>query len=104
MGREYPDRPLVGVGVVVVRGDHVLLVQRLNPPMAGRWSLPGGLQRLGESVFDAATREVHEETGISVNVEKVVDVIDFIERADKGPGDIRFHYTLIDVVAGWRSG
>lgn len=104
MAREYPSRPFVGVGVVVLRGDQVLLVQRRNPPMAGRWSLPGGLQKLGETVFEAASREVLEETGITVTVNRVIDVVDFIDRAEADSGNIRYHYTLIDVSAEWFAG
>ncbi len=97
MNREYPDRPLVGIGVVVRRGDNVLVVRRARPPRQGEWSLPGGLQKLGETVFEAARREVREETGLETEITSVVDVVDFIDRDESGR--IRFHYTLIDVAA-----
>ncbi len=102
-GRAYPVRPLIGVGVVVFRGDRVLLVRRSNPPRAGEWSLPGGLQRLGETIADTAGREVFEETGVGIAVGNLVDVIDLIER-DPADGRVRYHYTLIDVAAQWRTG
>ena len=66
MAREYPQTPLVGIGVVVLRGEEVLLIRRARPPRQGEWSLPGGLQQLGETVFDAAVREVREETAVLV--------------------------------------
>lgn len=100
--REYPARPLVGVGVVVVQRGRVLLVRRANPPRQGEWSLPGGLQRLGETVFAAAEREVGEETGIRVRILGLVDVVDLIER--DGRGRVRYHYTLIDLLAAWSGG
>ncbi len=106
MTREYPERPLCGVGVVVWRGaghaSEVLLVRRGRAPRQGQWSLPGGLQELGETVFEAATREVREETGLEVRPTRLVDVVDLIERdADGRP---RYHYTLVDVTAEWQGG
>ncbi len=97
--REYPSRPLVGVGIVVRRQENVLLVQRAHAPKAGEWSLPGGLQKLGETVSVAAHREVREEAGVGIRIIGVVDVIDLIERDDGG--DVRYHFTLIDLVADW---
>ena len=102
MTRQYPERPLVGVGVVVCRDDTVLLVRRGKAPGKGNWSLPGGAQKLGETVFEAARREVLEETAVNVDVLGLVDVVDSIH-ADPA-GRIQYHYTLIDVVAEWRSG
>ncbi len=63
MSREYPEKPMVGVGVVVWRGAQFLLIRRGKPPRAGLWSLPGGLQELGETVRETAAREIREETG-----------------------------------------
>ncbi|MBK8175766.1 MAG: NUDIX hydrolase [Rhodospirillales bacterium] len=103
MARDYPPRPLVGIGAVVFRGEQVLLIRRAKPPRQGEWSLPGGLQKLGETVFAGACREVMEETGIVIRPVGIVDVVDLIER-DEATGAIRYHYTLIDVAALWQAG
>ena len=102
MSREYPDRPFVGVGVVVWRDGKVLLVKRGKAPRRGHWSLPGGGQELGETLQEAACREVKEETGIDIDVLGLIDVIDSI-RHDDG-GRIQFHYSLVDYAALWKSG
>lgn len=100
--RAYPDRPYVGVGIVVFRGDEVLLAQRGKPPNMGSWSIPGGAQELGETVHEAAARELREETGLEVDILGLVDVVDSIRRDDDG--DVAFHFTLVDMVAEWRAG
>ena len=100
--RRYPSRPFVGVGVVVWRGAEVLLVRRSHAPRAGQWSLPGGLQELGETVFETARREVREETGLTVSISGLIDVIDSVHRDDDGR--IEYHYTLVDVAAEWVAG
>ncbi|MDP6574782.1 MAG: NUDIX hydrolase [Rhodospirillales bacterium] len=102
MSRLYPKRPIVGVGVVVLRGDQVLLVRRAKPPRQGSWSLPGGAQKIGETVFEAGRREVLEETGVTVEVRGLLDVVDSIQPDDMKR--IRFHFTLVDVLAVWISG
>ena len=102
MAREYPELPVVGVGAIIWRGNQVLLVRRGNPPRAGQWSLPGGRQELGETVAEAAKREVAEETGLTVEVADVVTVVDLIERDEFGR--VRYHYVLIDVNAEWLAG
>jgi len=102
MSREYPERPVVGVGVVILGAGKVLLVRRGKPPREGQWSLPGGAQKLGETVFEAAAREVREETGLGVEVLGLADVVDTIRNDDDGR--IRYHYTLVDVFAVVRDG
>jgi ADP-ribose pyrophosphatase YjhB (NUDIX family) len=99
--RQHPDRPIVGVGVVVWRGDSFLLVRRGKEPNKGQWSIPGGAQHLGETVYAAAEREVLEETGLQVTVHGLVDVVDGIRRDSEGR--VNYHYTLVDVVADSRT-
>ena len=100
--RTYPTRPWSGVGVVVWKGDHVLLIQRGKEPMRGSWSIPGGSHDLGETVREAAVREVLEETGVEIALGPIIDVIDTVRR--DSDGRIRTHYTLVDFVATWVSG
>lgn len=103
--RDYPSRPWVGVGVVVWRGDSVLLIQRGRSPSKGQWSIPGGMQETGESLRAAGIREVREETGIEIEIDGLVDVIDAIIRDENAPnGAVRTHYTLVDFHGHWVAG
>ncbi|MFZ5913281.1 MAG: NUDIX hydrolase [Pseudomonadota bacterium] len=92
--RDYPARPWTGVGVIVWRGDEVVLVRRGKEPRKGQWSIPGGMQELGETARAAGIREVMEETGLAIAIDGLIDVIDLIVPDDAGR--IRTHYTLID--------
>jgi ADP-ribose pyrophosphatase YjhB (NUDIX family) len=100
--RAYPDRPFVGVGVVVFRGSEVLLAQRGKHPRRTTWSIPGGAQELGETVHEAGRREIMEETGLEIEILGLVDVVDSINRDEEG--NVAFHYTLVDLFAEWRGG
>lgn len=102
MSREYPDRPLVGVGAVVLRPGAVLLVRRARPPNFGSWSIPGGAQDLGETAEAGARRELREETGLSVGAMHLVANVDSLHADDAGR--LRFHYTILDFAARWTGG
>jgi 8-oxo-dGTP diphosphatase len=102
MRREYPERPWTGVGVVVWQGDRVLLVRRGRPPRQGQWGLPGGAQEVGETVFEAAAREVREETGLEVRPVAIITTVDSITR--DADGAVQYHYTLVEVAADCAAG
>ncbi len=100
--REYPTRPFVGIGIVVIKGDHVLLCRRGKPPNIGTWTLPGGAQDLGETCEAAARRELMEETALSVGALRFCAHVDVVRRDDDER--VRFHYTILDFAARWESG
>lgn len=106
MTREFPARPIVGIGVVVLRpgatGTDVLLVRRGKAPNLGSWALPGGAQDLGETAADAARREILEETGLRIGDVHLAANVDSIHRDPDGR--VRYHYTIIDFAALWQGG
>ena len=102
MPREYPAHPVVGVGAVVVRDGRALIVKRAHEPRKGEWSLPGGLLELGESLQDAARREIKEETNLDVTVGPVIETFDRVHRDDAGR--IRYHFVIVDFLCWSASG
>ena len=94
MKRDYPERPIIGVGAVIIHGDRGLLVRRATEPLKGEWSVPGGMLELGEKLREGAAREALEETGLQVDVGEVLDVFDSIFTDDDGR--TQYHYVLID--------
>ncbi|MCS7098334.1 MAG: NUDIX hydrolase [Candidatus Methanomethyliaceae archaeon] len=92
--REYPDRPIIGAGILVIDNGKVLLIKRGNDPNKGLWSIPGGMVRLGESPEEAAIREFKEETGLDAIIEDLLGVFNVVIRDDKGK--IKYHYVVID--------
>ena len=95
--------PVPAVGVVCLKDDAVLLIRRGRPPKLGEWSLPGGRLEWGETVADAALRELREETGVEAQLCGLIDVVDGLFSAE-GEGDVDRHYVLIDFAARWVSG
>ncbi|MBZ4023072.1 ADP-ribose pyrophosphatase [Rhodobacter sp. TJ_12] len=94
--------PRVAVIATVVRGDHVLLVRRANPPDAGKWGFPGGKVDLGEPLDHAALRELREETGIEARADRVFAALDAFDYDDSGV--LRYHYVLVAVLCSWVTG
>ena len=99
--REYPERPVVGVGGVIIDKGRALLIRRGSEPLRGQWSIPGGTLELGESLQEGVARELHEETGLDVRVLELIEVIDRIfpdERlqvSEQKPRP-RFHFVIVD--------
>lgn len=99
-------KPVVGVGVVVLRpgqdGLEVLLIRRGKPPRQGDWSIPGGKQEWGETLHEAARREILEETGVIIGELRLIDVVDGLMR--EADGTLSRHLTLVDYRAEWVDG
>ena len=94
--RVYPDQPVVGVGAVIVYEGKILLEKRKNAPGKGKWSVPGGLVELGESIEQAVIREVKEETGLEVEEPRLIDVVDDVSLDEKGA--VKYHFVIVDYV------
>ncbi len=92
--RRYPRRPILGVGAIILKRDRILLVERGRAPMAGYWSLPGGVLEAGETLEEGVRREVLEETGLDVRPAAVVQIFERILRDAQGRPE--YHYVLID--------
>lgn len=102
MGRLYPDKPIVGIGAIIVRNGKMLLEKRKNDPGKGRWSVPGGVVELGENVTQTVIREVKEETGLDVAEPEHIDVVDQITRDENGR--IKYHFVIVDYLVNLKGG
>ncbi len=100
--REYPTRPIAGVGVMIRDGERYLLIKRAANPDKGLWSVPGGLVEVGERIEEAAVREAMEETCLEVELVKRLGVVDKIEFDDKG--EVYYHFVIIQYLADVRGG
>jgi 8-oxo-dGTP diphosphatase len=94
--------PQVAVGAVVVKDGKILLVRRNKAPHKDLWAIPGGSVELGETLQEAAEREIREETGLDIKAKEPVYTFDLIEKDHKGT--IRFHYVIVDLSADYISG
>ena len=109
--REYPDRPMIGVGGVVVQDGRALLIRRGSAPLKGEWSIPGGLLEVGETIEQGVARELEEETGLNVQVIELIEVFERIfpapPNADGTPGDParpQYHFVILDYLCEIRGG
>ena len=109
--RAYPERPLVGVGGVVIDNGRALLIRRASEPLRGEWSIPGGMLELGETLEQGVARELLEETGLQIRVLELIEVFERIVYApnggsagDDGPERPRFHYVIADYLCERVSG
>ena len=102
MKREFPEAPLVGIGAIIVEDSRVVLIKRANPPLQGRWSIPGGVLEVGELVREAAVREAREETGLIVEPVELLGVFDRVLR--NAEQRVQYHYVLIDFLCRRVSG
>jgi len=93
--------PVVAVGAIVWKQERFLLIRRGKPPREGGWSIPGGRQEAGETVQEAVHREIREEAGIEIDITAVAAVVDLIDRDETA---LNHHFTVIDMLAEWRSG
>ena len=100
--REYPERPIVAVGGVVVHESRVLLIRRGQPPMEGRWSIPGGILKLGETIAEGIERELREETGVQV---RVLELIEIYEKVFRDRDDLlQYHFVILDYLCEFVEG
>ncbi len=102
MRRRYPDAPVVSVGVLVVHGGRILLAQRGHEPAEGLWTFPGGVMELGETLEEAAVREVWEECGVRVRVRKPLTTVDRIFQDERGR--VEYHYVIVEMLADYLAG
>jgi ADP-ribose pyrophosphatase YjhB (NUDIX family) len=107
--REYPERPVVGIGGVVIDRGRTLLIRRGSEPLLGEWSIPGGTLELGESLQEGVARELLEETGIEVRVLDLIEVFDRVYLEDGSTGakrnrKPRFHFVIVDYLCERLSG
>jgi len=96
LSREYPPYAVASVGAVLIKNGAILLIKRGYPPREGYWSIPGGVIEPGETIYDAARRELEEETGVTADPLGVVGVAQAIVRDEAGR--VRFHYVIVDVL------
>ena len=101
MKRLYPEQPVVGVGAVIVQDSKIVLIQRANEPSKGKWTIPGGLVDLAESLEAAVMREAQEETGLAASDPALLDVVSNVDIDEKGK--VKYHYVIIDYLVHVKS-
>jgi mutator protein MutT len=94
LSRVYPKLPIVGVGVILVCEGRILLAKRKNEPGKDKWSVPGGIVELGETLEQTVVREAREETGLIVEEPEPIDVISQVTLDENSK--IKYHFIIID--------
>jgi len=102
LSRLYPNRPIIGVGAIIICDGKILLEKRKYEPGKGRWSIPGGLVELGERVEQTVIREVKEETGLDVAEPKHIDIVDNVIRDENG--NVKYHFVILDYFVKLKGG
>lgn len=102
VGREYPERPVVGVGGVVISDGRTLLIRRSGPPLQGEWSIPGGTLETGETLREGVRRELREETGVDVRVLEMIEVFERI--FPDAQGRPQYHFVILDFLCEFEGG
>jgi len=102
LSRLYPSRPIVGVGAIIMQNGKILLEKRKNDPGRGKWSVPGGLVELGESLEQTVIREVQEETGLVVNAPELIDVVNQTTLDESGK--VKYHFVIADYAVKLKGG
>ena len=102
MKRLYPDQPIVGIGAVIINEGKIALIKRGNEPSKGKWTIPGGLVELGETLKQSVIRETKEETGLDVENPRLIDAVSNVDLDEKGK--VKYHYVIIDYLVHVKNG
>ena len=100
--REYPKQPLIGVGAIIIAENKVVLIKRGHSPLAGEWSIPGGVLEVGETMREGVIREAREETSLLIEPMDLLGVYDRVLRDDRG--QVLYHYVLVDFLCRIKGG
>jgi ADP-ribose pyrophosphatase YjhB (NUDIX family) len=98
----YPDQPIVGIGAVIINEGKIALIKRGSEPSKGKWTIPGGLVELGETLEQSVIRETKEETGLDVENPRLIDVVSNVDLDEKGK--VKYHYVIIDYLVHVKNG
>lgn len=100
--RSYPDRPYLAVSAAIVRDGKLLVVRRARKPALNLYSFPGGGVEIGETLSEAVTREVREETALDIEPVVLAGEREVIVRDDSGR--VARHFVILCFAARWRAG
>jgi 8-oxo-dGTP diphosphatase len=100
--RSYPERPIIAVGGVVIYDSRVLLIRRGQPPLEGRWSIPGGILEIGETIAEGIEREMREETSVQVRVRDLIEIYEKVLRDEEERP--QYHFVILDYVCEFVEG